>query len=565
MDDPTKNLSLRFKSPALAAMPLLHEADEPDMDIDEEPVVMIRHMSAPSHDFAAVPQQLNSQELFVVTLVYLVNFMDSLGSNISLPTMPFYARRFHASTLDIGYLFSGFSIATTVALLFLSRLSDRYGRRFVMILCLAGTAVGSFGQGFAMSYWMLLAARIFSGIWAGVSSVCQVYIGDIVPGPLRPWYINYLITSGQAALLFGPSIGAGLSVLGLNVPILINGILSAILVPVVWAYLPESPEWLKMQAQAREAVNRKQSGMPDGSKIRRQVRNMEGVGWWGTKWAICIYGAANFAGMAAQSGFASMYAVFASATFGLDSLHVGFIFTLGATTSVAANIWVSPLVQRMIGDAYAGILGSALVLLGAVLLAQPVFCVSLAGTLLLFQGCAMNNAAVSCGASDLTDVQNRSTVLAGVRMCKSFGGVVGPSLAGLAASKSVDLPFVAVGCFAVAGAGVQFAFDRKVEEIRGLVEARRAVAKTNKEVWKEYGHWQPEIGTPDEIRDLGEFMANLLTSRNYRWVTYSQELKSLLTDFFPPLSVASPEDMAQSFLWVRQRANSFKTKAQETF
>merc|ERR1712023_205599 len=145
--------------------------------------------------------------------------------------------------------------------------------------------------------------------------------------------------------------------------------------------------------------------------------------------------------MVAQSGFASMYAVFASKTFALDSLHVGEILTMGAMASVAANIWVSPPLQNRIGDVLSGVLGSSLVLIGALLLPIDNIRISLLGLLILFQGVAINNSAVSCGASDLTDAQNRSTVMTGVRVFKSIGAVTGPIVAGSAASYSVKLPF----------------------------------------------------------------------------------------------------------------------------
>eukprot|EP00930_Biecheleria_cincta_P057537 TRINITY_DN43458_c0_g1_i1.p1 TRINITY_DN43458_c0_g1~~TRINITY_DN43458_c0_g1_i1.p1 ORF type:complete len:600 (-),score=68.10 TRINITY_DN43458_c0_g1_i1:143-1942(-) len=549
----TRRYSSDFTSPIvplMAEVEMSEEEDEEDVDAEEV-----------GAKFATRRPQLTHEELLAVILVYLINFIDSLGQNISQPTMPFYAKMFGASTTEIGYLFSFFSISTTLSLPLLSKVSDRSGRKVVMILSLLGTSFGALCQGFATSYNMLLAARVFSGIWAGVSSVCQVYICDTVPSALRPWYVSYLVTSSQAALLFGPSIGAGLSVLGLNVPILTTSAVSLTLVPIVWYYLPESAEWVHLQEirQARFSRN----VVRQGSKNSVYSSKEHADNRWGTKWAIAIYGMANFAGMVAQSSFASMYAIFAAYEFHLDPLHVGFILTLGAIASVGANIWISPSLQDAIGDVRAGVAGSIMVLFGATILAVASdLRISLLGLLILFMGVAINNAAVSCGASDLTDTENRSTVMTGVRVFKSIGAVAGPSFAGLAASHAVWQPFVVVGCFAIFGASFQYATWGLNMKVREIVHARKAIAKSNKELWKEYdGNFQKEIGTPVEIRELGEFMAVLLTEHNYRWVTYNKELRVLLKEFFPKLSTASPEAMNENFKWLKDQASNLKRQA----
>lgn len=359
--------------------------------------------------------------LSAVVLVCIINFMDSLGGSISTPILPFYSKIFGATYEDVGKLFSAFALAQTMALPLLAYLSDRFGRRTVLLLSLLGTAAGSFWQGIAGSYSSLLAARAFSGIWAGVSSVCQVYIADVVPAELRPSYMSYFLSSTQAATLFGPSIGAGLSVLGLNVPILTQAVVSLAVWPVVLVNLPESPEWLRLNTQTFQSPH--SPGHPMARKKSSTVtmdRKTSSLGHRGTAMAVATFGGVALWSMMAQMAIVSMYAVFAEREFGMDSLHVGFATSLGAIASVLTNIWVSPRVCQGLGNARASVLGSLCVAAGSLAVLLRPLHLSLLGLMLAYQGMAVNSSAVACGAAELTDAANRATVMTGVRVLKSL-------------------------------------------------------------------------------------------------------------------------------------------------
>jgi len=241
-------------------------------------------------------------------LIYLINFIDSLAGSISAPILPLYGRNLGATTEQVGQLFSVFALTQTIAMPFLGRCSDRYGRRSVLLLSLVGSAIGAAWQGTCSSYWSLVAARAFSGIWAGVSSVCQVYIADVVPPHIRGDYLSYLLSSTQASILFGPSIGAGLSVMGLNIPVLTTAVLSAAFVPIVWMYLPESPEWLLMNSQPS---NEDRTFSAGGSSTPVPELRNPGVGPWATWIVVVIFGSMAFFGMVAHMSVVSMFAIFA--------------------------------------------------------------------------------------------------------------------------------------------------------------------------------------------------------------------------------------------------------------
>jgi len=496
-------------------------------------------------------------DLSAVVLVCIINFMDSLGGSISTPILPFYSKLFGATYEEVGTLFSAFALAQTLSLPALAYLSDQFGRRTVLLLSLFGTTAGSLWQGVAGSYSSLLAARAFSGIWAGVGSVCQVYLADVVPAELRPSYMSYLLSSTQAATLFGPSIGAGLSVLGLNVPILTQAAVSLAVWPVVVVYLPESPEWLRLHSVGLQSPH--SPGMPrahSGAELRAMARSL---GSRGTAMAVIAFGGVAFWSMMAQMAIVSMYAVFAEREFGLDSLHVGFATSLGAIASLLTNVWISPHASRRLGNPWASVVGSLCVAGGALaVLLRPLGC-SLLGLVLAYQGMAIGSSAVACGAAELTDASNRATVMTGVRVLKSLGAVIAPVVSGRLAGIAHALPFYAAAAMALLSVVTQLLTLRTTSNLVQLIRGRRSVGLRSGLLDKD--GWQDEYGTPEEIEDLGVFVADLLTRRHYRWVTYNVALKKVLSDFFPPLPIESDREHREGYDWVRDRARSMCSQA----
>mmetsp|Transcript_106653 Transcript_106653/g.318811 ORF Transcript_106653/g.318811 Transcript_106653/m.318811 type:complete len:551 (-) Transcript_106653:52-1704(-) len=500
-------------------------------------------------------------DLSAVVLVCIVNFMDSLGGSISTPILPFYGRRFGATYEDVGKLFSAFALAQMLSLPLLAYLSDRFGRRTVLLLSLLGTSAGSLWQGLAGSYTSLLAARAFSGIWAGVSSVCQVYIADVVPAELRPSYMSYFLSSTQAATLFGPSIGAGLSVLGLNVPILTQAAVSLAIWPIVLVHVPESPEWLRLRTPSLvspHSPSHARERASTGSRVSR-TPTAHGLGGRGTALAIVAFGGVALWSMMAQMAIVSMYGVFAETEFGLDSLHVGFATSLGAIASVITSVWISPCASRRLGNIQASMAGSLCVAGGALAVLLRPLRYSLLGLLTAYQGMAINASAVACGAAELTDAVNRATVMTGVRVLKSLGAVLAPVISGRLAGMDHSLPFYAAASMAMAALMTQLFTMRTMSGLAQLLKGRRAVGLSSGLLSDE--GWQDEYGTPEEIRDLGLFVADLLTTRHYRWVTYNKALKQVLSNFFPPLPIESDQEHREGYDWVRDQARGICSQA----
>ena len=105
--------------------------------------------------------------------VFVVVFIDLLGFGLILPLLPFYAETFGGSPIVIGLLLTSYSAAQFVGAPVLGRLSDKYGRRPILLVSVFGTFVGYLVLALANGLWMLFASRIIDGITGGNISVAQ--------------------------------------------------------------------------------------------------------------------------------------------------------------------------------------------------------------------------------------------------------------------------------------------------------------------------------------------------------------------------------------------------------
>src|SRR5437762_6231842 len=118
-------------------------------------------------------------------ILFLIVFTDLVGFGLVIPLLPFYAERFTASPLQMTMLFATFSLMSTITAPLWGRLSDRVGRRPVLMVSMAAAALAYLGLAFATALWMLFAARAFAGACAGNIAAAQAYIADVTPPDQR--------------------------------------------------------------------------------------------------------------------------------------------------------------------------------------------------------------------------------------------------------------------------------------------------------------------------------------------------------------------------------------------
>ncbi len=142
-----------------------------------------------------------------IGIVFLIVFIDLVGFGIVIPILPLYAEEFRPSPVTFGLLMASFSIMQFVFSPILGRLSDRFGRRPVLLISLLGSAVGYVLFGVAGSLGMLFASRIIDGISGGNISTAQAVIADITGPEDRAKGMGLIGAAFGLGFILGPAIG----------------------------------------------------------------------------------------------------------------------------------------------------------------------------------------------------------------------------------------------------------------------------------------------------------------------------------------------------------------------
>ena len=175
-------------------------------------------------------------------ILFAIVFVNFLGAGMVMPVLPLYAgREFGASPQTISLLLASFFIAQFIAAPFLGRLSDRYGRRPVLIASQIGTVASFALMALTSSLGGLFAARIIDGITGGNVIVAQAYITDITTREKRTQGLGVIFAAFGLGHIFGPALGGMIAAaFGSHATFLIAAFVSLLTVTLTWRLLPES-------------------------------------------------------------------------------------------------------------------------------------------------------------------------------------------------------------------------------------------------------------------------------------------------------------------------------------
>jgi DHA1 family tetracycline resistance protein-like MFS transporter len=152
--------------------------------------------------------------------IFLIVLVDVLGLTIILPLLPFYAESFGATPAVVGMLVSAYAICQLIAGPPLGHLSDRVGRRPVLLVSQIGTCAGFLILASATSLWMVFLARVIDGLTAGNLTVAQAYISDVTEPENRAKSFGMIGIAFGLGFLFGPAVSGYLAQFSNVYPIL---------------------------------------------------------------------------------------------------------------------------------------------------------------------------------------------------------------------------------------------------------------------------------------------------------------------------------------------------------
>lgn len=343
-----------------------------------------------------------------VAVIFFTVLIDLIGFGIILPILPYYAQTFGAEGLGFGILVMSFSAMQFLATAILGRLSDRVGRRPILLVTTLFNAAGYVLFAFAGSYALLLAARIISGFAGGNISVAQAYMADISSPAERSRRMGFLGAAFGIGFSVGPFVGAAAAVKwGHAGPGYVAAFLSLANFVSAYFILPES---LDAQHRTRRALLN--FGHFGEVLSRPRLRPL-----------MTVWGLAPFA----FAGYTVVLPFFAAAKFGWGTPELGVFFgEVGVTAAIVQGVLFGKLARRF-GDrrlVIAGTVGMALGI-GGVPFVPSGFALY-AWTLVL----AFSNSLFAPAATGLVSVYagpaEQGTVLGTAQALAALGRVAGP-------------------------------------------------------------------------------------------------------------------------------------------
>jgi DHA1 family tetracycline resistance protein-like MFS transporter len=160
--------------------------------------------------------------------VLLIVFVDILGFTIMIPLLPFYAESLGATPFVVGMLSSIYGLCSLISGPILGDLSDRYGRRKILLLSQIGTCIGFIILALSRILWVVFLSRIIDGITAGNLTVAQAYISDVTKPQERTRAMGMIGASFGLGFILGPAISGILVQFGHAAPIWASAALSFI-------------------------------------------------------------------------------------------------------------------------------------------------------------------------------------------------------------------------------------------------------------------------------------------------------------------------------------------------
>jgi len=369
------------------------------------------------------PQEERRALIVLLTVIY---FMIA-GFGLVIPLLPFFAQAFDASPLLVTAMFSTFSLGQFIGEPFWGKLSDRIGRRPVLILTITGVALSYAALAFAPNIWAALAIRFVNGIMAGNISTLQGVLADITPPEKRAGRMGIMGAAFSAGFTTGPAIGGFLAqpsrgALGFQQPLLAAAAFAGLSVLAVIFLVRETraPAQPSALRQVRSARLREGFAHPIISRVV----------------AISFIVVIGFAGIEAT------YGLWTEARFGWGPKQIAGAFAIIGVLGAVCQAWLCGRMARQFGEARTLTAGLVLMLLGITTQGlAPIWPVAIAGFALVCVGqslCFPNISALISRAAP----PDRQGEMMGLNMSgMALARIGGPIVAGQLFVMSVGAPF----------------------------------------------------------------------------------------------------------------------------
>ncbi|HZU70812.1 MAG TPA: MFS transporter [Ktedonobacteraceae bacterium] len=357
-----------------------------------------------------------------LVLLLVIALLNTIGITIIVPIVPFLTLRYLADPNNlaaiVGWLFAAYGICQLIAAPGLGVLSDRFGRRPMLFICLLGSVFGYLILGLGGALWLLFLGRIIDGLTGGNISILFGYVADITEPKDRGKYFGMLGAAAGVGSLIGPAVGGLLATINYSAPFLAAA--GLLLLTLVWGYfwLPESLE--KEHRITSIAV----------SELNPLKQLVSMFRWANLRWLLLAWFFYAFpVGM-----LQATLTVLMKDSLGFNVTQASLVITLlGAVDILVQGVLVSWLLSRL-GNIRLGLIALVLVgisylVLGSIaFLAAPILL--LAGIILFAGSGSLVENALRGLISETVGRREQGRVSGTTQSLQSLGWIVGPLLGG---------------------------------------------------------------------------------------------------------------------------------------
>jgi DHA1 family tetracycline resistance protein-like MFS transporter len=344
-----------------------------------------------------------------------ITFIDIVGFSMLIPMLPYFVTHFGASAYVVGFLFATFSLCQLASAPIWGYVSDRIGRKTVLIISQIGATIGWALLGVAPNVAAALGmapivvvfiARILEGVSGGNISVTQAYVADLVEPRARSRAFGLISAMFAAGMVFGPA-GGGLlyARFGFAAPFLVAAALQFVTLLLTIFMLPESHARAKDEARLKLNAILASFGQPRLAKLlwQRLAISLALYGWFG------------------------VFALYLARQLGFTLSSTGYLFSVFAVFNVFMNAVVVGRVSTRLGDRTMSNVGLASLVIGYGLVPFVHDLRLLAVSMLLFAfGLALTNTGITALISNAASDREQGTVLGTSSSLDSLSGVLAP-------------------------------------------------------------------------------------------------------------------------------------------
>ncbi|MFK4469188.1 MFS transporter [Bacillus sp. RC252] len=349
-------------------------------------------------------------------------FLCGIGFSIIMPVVPFLVQPYISSpeeqALVVTLLTSVYAVCVFFAAPAIGALSDKYGRRPLLLICLFGSAIGYLVFGIGGALWVLFAGRIIEGITGGSISTIFAYFADIIPPEQRTKYFGWVSAVVGAGTIIGPTLGGLLAKFGHSVPLYFGAFITLLNVLYGMKYMPES---LDKNNRLKEITFVRLNPFVQLANIL-SMKNL--------KWLLV----SAFLLWIPNGSLQAIFTQFTMDTFSWKPAQIGLMFSIMGFQDIISQAFIMPKLLIKLSDKQIAILGMVSEIIGYSFIAASalfsLYPLLIVGMLLFGFGDSIFGPSFNGMLSKSVDSSEQGRIQGGSQSIQALARMIGPIIGG---------------------------------------------------------------------------------------------------------------------------------------